>query len=562
MRWLCLWITVFTSLLTPSVGVADEQDILKDVVRYDGNLFFYPSTPNTLYLIGGIGEFDTFEQYSRASVEFRRAIRNHSVEKLVLASGGGTVDVGLNYASIINDKGLSVYVPKSVGCFSACSFMFFGGQKKTAAGPVGVHQFYSMSEKLEKKQVAQQSTQYGVADIIAILNSFEVPPRIYEHMFSRVGNDFYNLSEADLNDLGVASREDWHSRADSVIDALSKNNSAIKDLIAFVEGDQPIERDALAIDKTEDSKQPSRDEIVKLAFIEVQKLLNQHNCNAGVPDGVVGPKTEAAFERFVTATGVTIDFDSNNAFEQVINALEKTKRPACGQMQGLDQPATPQSSDPRLLDKSLLGDWAILQRCNIGSSSRILRGQLTLTNLTVKSGTTPTAAYDAYYVTQNGDEFSGTVTEMLWRNDKEIYVNLSRSSNSSDKIVVYGSDINADRSAITVKHSSFEQGTPNGNCTIDAYRVRYDNTSKSLHKTTPKNIKINVDGPTWIKIEDADGNLLYNKYAYRYLPAEVRGKPPLIIYVVRADKVTSIQVNGQEFGNVRIRNNVLSATVR
>ena len=552
MRIFRFLLIILVSIINQSLATEkDNADLLEGVIKYQGNIFYYPATPNTLYLLGSI------DGDPRASIELRRAIRDNNATKFVLASGGGSVDVGLEYASILRDKSISVYVPSEFGCLSSCASVFFGGTDRYAAGPVGVHQMWLDTNRKADINSIMQKTQATVSDIIAILNSFKVPPHIYEHMLRRVGNDFYLLNDQDLKMLDAVTPSDWHAKADEVLSEVVKNNNELIELAKFF---NPDTTSTPPKSNTARSDDISEEEIARRIVAKIQALLNEHNCNAGVPDGIAGKKTEDATLRFAEATGYEFE-DGPDTIIRFIEALENTKRPACGVTKPPKKETAKSEPIPNK-GQSLVGDWAVLQRCKIGTSNRILRGQISLTNLVIKGGSTPTANYDAYYVTQNRDEFTGTVTEMLWRKDNEIYVTLSRTSNPADKIVIYGSDINTDRSAIKVRDADFEQGASNGKCTLDVYRVSYNAPPKSLDNNLIKSIKINVDGPAWVKVKDASNRLIFNKYAYRYLPAEVSGKTPLKISVDRADKVTSIQVNGREFGSVSIRNNTLSATVR
>ena len=572
MAWICRLLCVLMCVSTFAVSAADDKSVLRGEVKYDGNFYFYPSTPNTLYLVGDIGDFDTFEQYSRASVEFRRAIRNHRVKRLVLASGGGAVDIGLNYASIIKDKGFAVYVPESVGCFSACSFMFFGGEQKTASGPVGVHQFYTSSDRMEKTQVAQQSTQYGVADIIAILNSFQVPPRIYEHMFSRVGNDFYNLTELDLEELGASQVEEWHKDADEVIASLIDVNAEVRSLVAFVKGEETqssvAQQEAVAAQPAQPAQpiqpqQPSREEIIRLAFMEVQKLLNEHNCGAGIPDGIVGPRTEAAFQKFVNATGVTIDFDANDAFEQLINTLSQTKRPACKAVAVTAKPAVRSPNQPSRKKLAVLGDWATVLNCTENGRATKYAGRIKFYNERIQGAL---LLHDVVYELDKFNILDGTMRHFPASDRIEFSLSLKgRNSNSLfkrwfDVSNIAGPTLTDD--SFTVQPRQFDNEFRRNDCSLSGFRIKKTSASKSHDNKETKSIKVEVSGPAWVKIVDANNYVLFKRFAYKYSPVEVTGKPPLTINIDRADRVTAIKVNGREFGNVHVRNNSLNATVR
>jgi len=440
---------------------SDAEIDLTDNQSYEGGFVYFSSVPKTLFLMGDIGKDVTG---SSVGIALRRAIRNHDISNLVLISGGGRVNVGLEYAAIIHDKNIDVYVPKDAYCYSACSYIFFGGNDRYAEGDVGVHQFYANTDREDKVARTQQSAQFNVSDIIAILNSFGVPPRIYEHMFGTVGSDMYILKEDELSELGVGERRDWHDDVDKLLAVISEEMADDKpDQVIFSEPEPLV----------------TEQELVRRAFVHVQTLLNEHNCGAGKPDGIVGPKTEAAFERFVRATGVSINFDADNAFEQVINALESHKRPACGVTRVIDKPnkQAPIQSPVRPVyprdGTALLGDWAVLQRCKVGVNTRIVRGQLTLTDANKGQYAT---VYDAYYVSQFKDQFVGALREQD-SGAKETVINISLTPLGTNKVYkgnisIRGGKISNDRDSLSISQEAILEGRPEGNCTLDAYRIK------------------------------------------------------------------------------------------
>ena len=64
------------------------------------------------------------------SFSLRKALRNHEINTIVLASPGGLVMEEVGVGGIIFDKGLDVYVPEKATCASSCAFMFFTGKKE------------------------------------------------------------------------------------------------------------------------------------------------------------------------------------------------------------------------------------------------------------------------------------------------------------------------------------------------------------------------------------------------------------------------------------------------
>ena len=109
-----------------------QRDLEKEFgLSLYGSFVHSEKVPNALFFFDYIEKNDNFE--------FRKALRNHDVNLIVLSSPGGLVWEGLNIAGIINDKRLNVYVPKSSvkgdgNCASACSFMFFAGATRNVEG--------------------------------------------------------------------------------------------------------------------------------------------------------------------------------------------------------------------------------------------------------------------------------------------------------------------------------------------------------------------------------------------------------------------------------------------
>lgn len=137
---------------------------------------------------------------------------NHDIDIVVLASDGGSVWEGLNMAGIIHDKGIATYVPElpeKLGCYSACSFMFFGGKIRQADGILAVHQAGAYGSERDKANAkvseTQQNTQFTVSEIIGFLNEFETPPWVFEKMFR--SREFYFFDEDEKDRLAARTEE-------------------------------------------------------------------------------------------------------------------------------------------------------------------------------------------------------------------------------------------------------------------------------------------------------------------------------------------------------------------
>ena len=191
---------VLALVFTTAVN-AEEKDPF-DITIY-GSFLHTGTVPNALFFFNDIEQYDSFEM--------RRAIRNHDIDIIVLASDGGSVWEGLNMAGIIHDKGIATYVPElpeKLGCYSACSFMFFGGKIRKADGILAVHQMAYGSE-LDNAQAkvseTQQDTQLTVSEIIGFLNEFETPPWVFEKMFR--SRKFYVFDKEEKTRLAARSDE-------------------------------------------------------------------------------------------------------------------------------------------------------------------------------------------------------------------------------------------------------------------------------------------------------------------------------------------------------------------
>ena len=159
-----LIITAIAVLMTiTAVHASDDEDHFAATTY--GSFIHFTSVPNALFFFEDIKEDDSFE--------FRKALRNHDIDTVVLASDGGLVFEGLQMAGIIYDRKLTTFVPKGFECLSACAFMFFAGDLKISAGDLGVHQF-SKDEEGQKKEepvgVTDFVSQFTVSEIIGFLN--------------------------------------------------------------------------------------------------------------------------------------------------------------------------------------------------------------------------------------------------------------------------------------------------------------------------------------------------------------------------------------------------------
>jgi len=449
---------LFLHLLSSvALAAGDHPAASPEFEAYEGNFYFFSDTPNTLYLMGDIGK----DVSSRAGIAFRRAIRNHDIDKLVLMSGGGRVDIGLEYAAIIRDKDIAVYVPKDSYCYSACSYMFFGGVGRYAAGEVGVHQFYADTDRQDKISRVQQAAQYGVSDIIAILNSFNVPPTLYEHMFSTASADMYILNSEEMTELGQESKQAWHEEVDTFLADLAKTAALVKSV-----DDEAQQTDT----PTVAPRKPSIDQQRRQTIARIQTLLNEHNCGAGYPDGIAGTKTNQATFKFIEATGLPIDVQQDNALAILLAALNETPRPAClvNPPKRIDQPN--QVRSPMRVSAGIEGNWSTTMICGTKWSGQTLRGVLTISEPKL---TAEGRDYQAILKLDNRDQFNGRVSHTIDGYIEKITVNLTGTRQNrgyEGRIFVTPALIANTGLTITADSTSVRFGPSKGNCNFSASR--------------------------------------------------------------------------------------------
>lgn len=181
---------VLAALGFVSVSLLSISEASSSELRSYGSFLHVSDLPQVLFLIGEIESGDQFR--------LREAMRDHEITTIVTASPGGNVMSGLQIAGIVNDLGLSTYIPAELDCVSACSYIFLAGQTRLAAGRLGVHQFFfgdGAARGLDGRE-ANSIAQHTAGEIIGNLSSFDVPPFVLEKMLKT--SDMYYFSKAEM----------------------------------------------------------------------------------------------------------------------------------------------------------------------------------------------------------------------------------------------------------------------------------------------------------------------------------------------------------------------------
>ena len=273
-----------------AIFFASIASIIAAEERLYGSFVYNSEIPNALFFMDKIKNGDDFE--------LRKALRNHDIDTLVLASPGGSVWAGLSMAGIIFDKKLRVYVPPKGVCASACSFMFFGGAERLNAGQLGVHQFASSDRSATENAVKTQAqSQFTVSEIIGFLNEFDTPRFVLERMFE--DREMYWFSKEEAAQL---NSEEFVQEPE-VLSAIS--NYTHKKLHQA----------------KEEAAKPKYSEKELIALI--QERLNEIGCSAGVADGIWGRRTNAAavlFAKKVNLPTTSADLISVSFVEALADA--------------------------------------------------------------------------------------------------------------------------------------------------------------------------------------------------------------------------------------------------
>lgn len=381
-------------MFTAFTAFADEK-------KY-GSFILNTDIPDTLFFIDEIKANDSFE--------LRKALRNHDIQNIVLASPGGSVWEGLQMAGIIFDKELRTYIPRGGTCASACAYLFFAGTERLADGELGVHQAYSSNFK-EKKSVGQTQyvTQFTVSEIIGFLNEFGTPAFVYERMFQDI--DMYFFDPLELMELNS--------------ETFGLENSQKISMTKFM----------LAKLKEQEEKEPelTRKEMIAL----IQTRLKEIGCNPGPADGIWGRRTQAAAVAFAKKAGLSTSKE-DLITKIFIEKLSDAPKNYCPKIVVKKPKAIP----------SLVGRWALKATCR---NNRVITGLANVSSITKSSNEN---TYAVSYGNSLNQRARGTGYQ--WRSG-EVTINLVFSG-SSDRVqaklrykngVMRGSDSTGCRLVVT-----------------------------------------------------------------------------------------------------------------
>ena len=183
-----------TSHFAPLRYMPDEQEQTKVGESPTGarrfGVFELPeNAPDTIVLNG--------EVTLNLASDFEQAIAARPDARiLLLNSPGGYVDNALVVANEVHRRGMATVVDDGMGCYSACSYIFFAGSPRQAVGELGVHQISAEVADL----VLAQTT---LSDVLDALDQFGVEQVVITQMLRTPPEDMYVFSAEEIAQLGI-----------------------------------------------------------------------------------------------------------------------------------------------------------------------------------------------------------------------------------------------------------------------------------------------------------------------------------------------------------------------
>lgn len=155
-----------------------------------GDFVVFPDTDEVIALDAAIGR-DTVRDFKRAVAERPRA------RVVLLDSPGGRIEEALELAGEIEQRGMSTAVPRGMGCYSACAYVFFAGREHVVEGRLGVHQISAGGEGDLAGTVAYFSTVHDA------LKRLDVPDGVIKAMLRTPPSDVYVFSDAEIAEMSI-----------------------------------------------------------------------------------------------------------------------------------------------------------------------------------------------------------------------------------------------------------------------------------------------------------------------------------------------------------------------
>lgn len=126
---------------------------------------------------------------------------------VLLNSPGGEVQEALQIGRMLRDTGLSVTVPASAICFSACPYILAGGLERVVSrrATIGVHQHYFGENTYLPAFLMVSDIQSGQAQVMTYLNDMGIDPLLMAKALVTPPDDIYVLIPDELEGFKLAT---------------------------------------------------------------------------------------------------------------------------------------------------------------------------------------------------------------------------------------------------------------------------------------------------------------------------------------------------------------------
>jgi len=112
------------------------------------------------------------------------------------ASNGGEVDAAMDLGRLLRKLGVSTLVARDEQCMSSCVFAFMGGDRRTAAGRIGIHRpYFSSTREVPDRRILYRQLQKKLQEYIEEL---DFPPSLYEAVMAVPPETVSVVAPADL----------------------------------------------------------------------------------------------------------------------------------------------------------------------------------------------------------------------------------------------------------------------------------------------------------------------------------------------------------------------------
>src|SRR5471032_2359988 len=112
------------------------------------------------------------------------------------ASNGGEVDAAMELGRLLRKLGVSTLVASGDQCISSCVFAFMGGDRRTAAGRLGIHRpYFSSTRDVPDRRILYRQLEKKLQEYIEEL---DFPPSLYEAVMAVPPETVSTVAPADL----------------------------------------------------------------------------------------------------------------------------------------------------------------------------------------------------------------------------------------------------------------------------------------------------------------------------------------------------------------------------